>query len=283
MKPLVSVITPYRNAKRFLPAFVDSLQRQTAQDWTCIMVDDGSSDGGPAFLAELVADDPRFQLRINTNPKHWPGPASARNLALAHVKTDYVAFCDVDDLWHPEKLRRQLDFHITNHLELSVSAYARFQNGCLNSAPRRIVCPPETLELADLFGRNPIPMLTVVLDTELTRAGFAQVPHEDFLFWLNLFRARSRLRYGCLPEVLSFYRIHPASVSSRKLVVPFWSYFVFRNAGLTRLRSLIYLLSWFFDHIYERVLVRFRGNHIKASTADLLERPPLLLRPGEWF
>ena len=57
MKPIVSVITPYRNAKKFLPGFVDSLQRQTAEDWTCI-------------LAELVADDPHFQVIINATPKH---------------------------------------------------------------------------------------------------------------------------------------------------------------------------------------------------------------------
>ena len=78
MKSLVSVITPYRNAKRFLPGFVDSLRSQTAQDWCCIMVDDNSSDGGPELLRDLVADDPRFLLISNTNPKHGPGPASAR-------------------------------------------------------------------------------------------------------------------------------------------------------------------------------------------------------------
>jgi teichuronic acid biosynthesis glycosyltransferase TuaG len=281
MKPLVSVITPYRNAKRFLPGFVDSLQRQTAEDWTCIMVDDGSSDGGPAFLAELVADDPRFQLIINTNPKHWPGPASARNCALKRVQTDYVAFCDVDDLWHPNKLERQLEFHCTNNLELTVSAYARFIDGQLDQPPQRVVCPPTQLVFRDLFGQNPIPMLTVILSADLARIGFSEVAHEDFLFWLELFKGRPSIRYGCLPEILAFYCIHQRSLSSQKAVMPLWSYRVFRNSGQSRRRSLFSLFLWGMDHILSRVLVLGGSLGVRFSIGELLVRPPLLLRQGE--
>ena len=281
MKPLVSVITPYRNAKRFLPAFVDSLQRQTAQDWTCIMVDDGSSDGGPAFLAELVAEDPRFQLIINTNPKHWPGPASARNCALKRVQTELVAFCDVDDLWHPEKIERQLNFHRSNQFDLTVSAYARFIDGQIDQPPQRVLCPPTQLTFRDLFGQNPIPMLTVILSADLARIGFSEVAHEDFLFWLDLFKGRPSIRYGCLPEILAFYCIHQRSLSSQKAVMPLWSYRVFRSSGQTRCRSLFSLFLWGIDHILNRVLTLSGSVAVRLSVGELLVRPPLLLRRGE--
>ena len=281
MKPLVSVITPYRNAKRFLPGFVDSLQRQTAEDWTCIMVDDGSSDGGPAFLAELVADDPRFQLIINTNLKHWPGPASARNCALTFVQTDYVAFCDVDDLWHPEKLERQLNFHCSNHFDLTVSAYARFIDGQIDQPPQRVVCPPAELVFRDLFGQNPTPMLTVILSADLARIGFSEVAHEDFLFWLELFKSRPSIRYGCLPEILAFYCIHQRSLSSQKAVMPFWAYRVFRNSGQSRHRSLSSLFFWSIDHILNRLLALSGSVGVRLSIGELLVMPPLHLRRGE--
>ena len=281
MKPLVSVITPYRNAKRFLPGFVDSLQRQTAEEWTCIMVDDGSSDGGPAFLAELVADDPRFQLIINTNLKHWPGPASARNCALTFVQTDYVAFCDVDDLWHPEKLERQLNFHCSNHFDLTVSAYARFIDGQIDQPPQRVVCPPAELVFRDLFGQNPIPMLTVILSADLARIGFSEVAHEDFLFWLELFKTRPSIRYGCLPEILAFYCIHQRSLSSQKAVMPFWAYRVFRNSGQSRHRSLFSLFFWGIDHILSRVPALSGSVGVGLSIGELLVMPPLHLRRGE--
>ena len=278
MKPLVSVITPYRNAKRFLPGFVDSLQRQTAKDWICIMVDDASSDGGPALLAELVADDLRFQLISNTNPKHWPGPASARNCALARVETEYVAFCDVDDLWHPNKLERQLAFQCTHNLELTVSAYARFIDGQLDQPPQRVVCPPEHVVFRDLFGQNPIPMLTVILSADLARIGFSEVAHEDFLFWLELFKGHPSIRYGCLPEILAFYCIHQRSLSSQKAVMPLWSYRVFRKSGQSRRRSLISLFLWGMDHIFNRVSALRGSVGFRLSIGELLATPPLLLQ-----
>ena len=278
MKPLVSVITPYRNAQQFLPRFVESLQRQTTKDWICIMVDDGSSDGGPSFLADLVGDDLRFQLITNTNPKHWPGPASARNCALTHVQTDYVAFCDVDDLWHPEKLDRQLSYHCSNNLDLTVSAYARFIDGQTDQPPQRVVCPPPQLVLRDLFGHNPIPMLTVILSADLARIGFSEVVHEDFLFWLDLFKAHPSIRYGCLPEILAFYCIHQRSVSSQKAVMPFWAYRVFRNSGLSHVRSLLSLFFWGIDHVLSRVSAWRSSEGVRFSIRDLLVRPPLHLQ-----
>ena len=277
MKPLVSVITPYRNAKRFLPGFVESLRSQTNHAWNCIMVDDGSSDGGPELLRHLVADDSRFLLISNTNPRNGPGPASARNCALALVETDYVAFCDVDDLWHPQKLQRQLNFHRSNQLDLTVSAYARFIDGQLDQPPQRIVCPPEKLAFRDLFGHNPIPMLTVILSAELARTGFSEVAHEDFLFWLDLFKARPSIRYGCLPEILAYYCIHQKSLSSRKAVMPFWAYRVFRNAGQTRSRSMYFLILWGMDHFWSRLLSFTRSKLVRIPVRNLLAMPPLPL------
>ena len=277
MKPRVSVITPYRNAKRFLPGFVDSLQSQSAEDWTCIMVDDDSSDGGPAFLAELVKNDPRFQLITNTNPKHWPGPASARNCALALVQTDYVAFCDVDDLWHPDKLKRQLSYQRSYGLHFTVSAYVRFLDKQLDSAPQRVVCPPSTITLPDLLGSNPIPMLTVIISKDLVKTGFSEVAHEDFLFWLDIFKSHPDLRYGCLPEVLAFYRIHQDNHSHHKLFMPLWTYRVFRNFGMSRLMSLNHLATWTFDHLCDRLSIGRKIKPIVDSTQCLLEQPPLIV------
>ena len=281
MKPLVSVVTPYRNSKRFLRAFVDSLQSQTAQEWCCIMVDDGSSDGGPSLLVDLVGGDPRFVLIENTNPKRWPGPASARNCALALVETDYVAFCDIDDFWHPQKLERQLEFHISNRLELTVSAYARFLDGQMDQPPQRIVCPPGRLTFDDLFGHNPIPMLTVILSADLARTGFAEVAHEDFLFWIRLFQARPSIRYGCFPEILAFYCIHQGSLSNRKLVVPVWAYRVFRASGKSRLQSIVFLLFWAIDHLLGRIGILKRQLQVSSSISDLLVTPPVPVPLGE--
>ena len=283
MKSLVTVITPYLNAKRFLPGFVNSLRSQTADYWFCIMVDDGSSDGGPELLNDLVAVDSRFLLISNTNPKRGPGPASARNCALALVQTDYVAFCDVDDLWHPEKLERQLTFHTFNQLDLSVSAYGRFHDNEMHAPLKSIVCPPLTLRSGTLRGRNPIPMLTVIVSAEIVKEGFQEVAHEDFLFWLQLFKNHASIRYGCLPIVLAFYCIHSENVSRQKLIMPLWTYRVFRSFGKTRLSSLANVATWLVDHLLGRTQENCFGQYKHTQLKDLLLQAPIQIRLPKMF
>lgn len=274
MKPAVSIITPYRNAQTFLSRFVSSIQAQTRSDWVCIMVDDGSTDHGPDLLRQMVSSDSRFQLISNTNIKSWPGPASARNCALSTVCTDLVAFCDVDDLWHPQKLERQLAFHISNQLDLSVSAYGRFFDDHMAHPPKSIVCPPSTLTSNMLGGRNPIPMLTVVISAQLARLRFKQIPHEDFLFWLETFRRYPNIRYGCIPYILSFYCIHRNNLSSAKLLMPGWTYSVFRTYGKSRISSICSVVVWLTSHLSFQCKLRTTSIHIQASTLDLLAQPP---------
>lgn len=256
MKPVVSIITPYKNAQVFLARFVASIKAQTRTDWICIMVDDGSTDNGPYLLSQIVSGDSRFILLKNTSKKTWPGPASARNFALDTVATPLIAFCDVDDLWHPTKLELQLAFHLESKLDLSVTAYARFFNDRPDTPLNVYVCPPCHLSLSKLGGRNPIPMLTVIMDADLARAGFLQVPHEDFLFWLELFRSKPLIRYGCLPIVLAYYCIHENNLSAQKAIMPFWTYRVFRQFGESRVSSSFHLLSWTIDHLASKILER---------------------------
>lgn len=278
MNEEVSIITPYRNSAKFLPRFVASIQSQTRTDWVCLMVDDGSTDNGPHELRQLVSGDPRFLLLTNGFLKTSPGPASARNYALARVKTKLVAFCDVDDIWHPQKLHHQLAFHSLHNLDLSVSAYARFSDKQMDQPPVQLICPPQKLSLKNLKGKNPIPMLTVILSTDLAHSGFQQIAHEDFLFWLDLFRSQPSLRFGCIPLVLAFYCVHNDNLTSRKLNMPLWTYRVFLRHTQSKTKSLALLGHWLIAHIYEWFLHPLIKKPGKLAISQLLEMPPLHLR-----
>lgn len=277
MKPLVTIITPYRNSLKFIPRFVSSMQSQTWNDWNCIMVDDDSTDNGPLKLQQIVTCDPRFRLYKNTNLKSGPGPASARNYALDYVDSPLVAFCDVDDLWHPRKLEMQISFHLSNDLDLSVTAYGRFINGKLAEPLKALVCPPANLDLANLRGRNPIPMLTAMISTDLARHRFEQVPHEDFLFWLEIFRSNPTIRYGCIPTVLAYYCIHRDNLTASKAIMPIWVYRVFREFGDSRLSSIHYVNRWISAHMHTQFRSCFKTKPNHASLLYLLGAPPLLL------
>lgn len=276
LMPEVSIITPYRNGKGFLPDLVASVRRQTFRDWECLLVDDGSDDGGAELLERCVAGDRRFRfLALPPSVMHSHAqslPARPRNHALAQAGGSLVAFHDCDDLWHPCKLDWQLAFHRDHHLDLSVTAYGRFRRP--EEPLQAIRCPPRQLSLEQLRQANPIPMLSVLIGRECLDCGFPLMPHEDYLLWLNVFRERPDLRYGVLPFLLAFYRLHHANQSRHLTEVTFWTYRVFREHGLRRTAALRQLMRWGAWHAMLLMNERRQGGGA-GPVWELLERAPL--------
>jgi glycosyltransferase involved in cell wall biosynthesis len=100
----VSVVVATYNGERFLPLQLDSLLRQTRRPDEIVISDDNSSDGTMRIVEAFAATSP-VPTRILRNV---PGLGFGDNfLAAAQTATsDVIAFCDQDDVWHPEKLER---------------------------------------------------------------------------------------------------------------------------------------------------------------------------------
>lgn len=101
--PLVSVVVPTFNRAQLLSETVISILGQTFQKFEIIIVDNMSEDGTEAYVRGL--DDPR--IRYYRNPNNGT-IAINRNFGIRQALGKYVAFCDDDDLWLPEKLEKQL-------------------------------------------------------------------------------------------------------------------------------------------------------------------------------
>jgi glycosyltransferase involved in cell wall biosynthesis len=99
--PLVSVVIPNYNCARFLPAAIDSAFAQTYTNVEVLVVDDGSSDESLRVL-EPYRDRVRLLRQKNQ------GVSAARNHGIRESRGELIAFLDADDLWHPEKLARQV-------------------------------------------------------------------------------------------------------------------------------------------------------------------------------
>lgn len=102
--PRASVIIPAYNAAQTISATIDSALSQTFRDIEVIVVDDGSSDETAELVRRSAARDPRLRLIHQDNA----GVAAARNAGLRAARGSWIAPLDADDLWHEEKIAKQL-------------------------------------------------------------------------------------------------------------------------------------------------------------------------------
>lgn len=103
--PKVTVFIPVYNRQHYIGPAVDSVLAQTYGNFEVLIVDDGSTDGTLAKLAEYR--DPR--LRVERNPHNMGIPAT-RNRGLELARGEYIALLDSDDLCYPDRLARQVEF-----------------------------------------------------------------------------------------------------------------------------------------------------------------------------
>jgi GT2 family glycosyltransferase len=102
--PVLTVVVPLFQGASYLGETLDSLARQSRRDvLTVVVVDDGSTDGGAALARQHPVVD-----RVLEQPNR--GVAVARNHGLAAASTRWVTFLDQDDLWHPTRAERLLEY-----------------------------------------------------------------------------------------------------------------------------------------------------------------------------
>lgn len=90
---MISIIVPVYNVKPYLEQCVRSIIAQTFQDWECILVDDGSTDGSGELCDKLVSEDERLKVIHQKNQ----GVSAARNCGIDDSKGEYICFIDSDD------------------------------------------------------------------------------------------------------------------------------------------------------------------------------------------
>lgn len=107
----VSIQIPVNTGTAFLKDALESIHRQTYQDFEVIVVDDGSGED----LSEIVS---KYEKVRFVRQEHL-GVAAARNRALSCSSGEVIAFLDADDLWTEEKLEKQMHY-LNNHPECMI-------------------------------------------------------------------------------------------------------------------------------------------------------------------
>lgn len=92
--PNISVIIPIYNSENFLQNCVESILKQTYEDFELILVNDGSLDNSLEICNIFASQDSRIQVLDKPNG----GVSSARNMGINHAKGEFIAFVDSDDV-----------------------------------------------------------------------------------------------------------------------------------------------------------------------------------------
>ncbi|MEB2342845.1 MAG: glycosyltransferase family 2 protein [Flavobacteriia bacterium] len=201
LPPRVSVVLTLYNKGPFVAEAVRSILAQTFADFELLVVDDASTDEGPAEVAAIA--DPRVRFlpsAVNT------GRPAAANRGIAAARGEFIAFLDADDLMYPERLAKQVAF-LDAHPQVAIVGT------CVRELrdEDQIVCWPTTHEegmariiLGDAY-LHPASMVrrTLFADPGVRFDENWRIPGMDYLFQVAVCR---RAVFANLPEVLGCYR-----------------------------------------------------------------------------
>lgn len=209
----VTIITPVYNAAKYITATLDSVIKQTYENWQMFLIDDCSSDHSVEIINRYVEQDGRFHLI--SLPKNM-GAAASRNAGLDAVDTKYIAFLDSDDIWLPDKLQMQLDFMKDSGNAFTYTDYSFIdENGNIT---KDLIKGDNYIDRRRLLTGSPIMCSSVMMDIEKI-GDFHMVDMrsgQDYATWAMLMRTRGLKAYN-IGTVLAHYRKLKNSLSSNKL------------------------------------------------------------------
>lgn len=201
----ISCIVPAYNGARYLGEALDSILAQTYRPIEVIVADDGSTDE-TAHLAASYGPPVRLVTQATA------GPAATRNLGLRAATGGFVAFLDADDVWHPEKLARQMARFVARpELGVSVTHIKHFWIPELAEEEQRFRDDPRG---AALPGYVTMTMLARRALFESVGPFDESLWHSDAGDWFLRAAARGTV-VEMLPEVLVYHRMHHTNLSRR--------------------------------------------------------------------
>jgi len=219
----VSVVIPAYNRVATLSRAIDSVLAQSYKVEEIIVVDDGSTDA----TSEVAKMYPEVSLLRQKNM----GVSSARNNGVMMASSEWIAFLDSDDTWHPEKIARQLKLHKQSPtLKISYTDEEWIRDGKLVALPKKYQKPSQATFKNSLDYCNIAPSSVLMEKKFFDKIGeFDESLEvcEDYDLWLRILAGNE---IGYLPEkLITKYGGHDDQLSSK-----YWGMDRFRVRALEK-------------------------------------------------
>ena len=208
-KPIISIIMNCYNGEAFLNEAINSITKQTFENWELIFFDNNSID-----KSEKIAKSFKDSRIKYFKSDRLLNLYDARNLAVKKTNGDYISFLDTDDMWAKDKLEKQINFIKKNsNYKILYSNYYVLKNNekkimYKNELPSGFI----TQKLLDFYG---IGINTAFLDKSI----FDQYNFKkdlniigDFDFFI---KTSKKFEIGYISDPLTFYRIHENSFTKK--------------------------------------------------------------------
>lgn len=236
---MISIIMAAYNASLTIKESIESIINQTYKNWELIIVNDCSTDDTVTIVTKYCENDSRIKLINNeVNLK----VSKTRNEGIKNSIYRYIAFLDSDDLWHKEKLEKQLIFMQENKAFFSSTDYEIIDVKS-NRLMKKVYA--KTKDYKQLLRGNSIGTSTVMIDTNFIKEiKFKDIRVEDYELWLSLLMKYQTKVYA-INETLAYYRVSGNSLSSNKAKSVMWTWNMFRKEQKKNFFTTILLMVYY--------------------------------------
>ena len=236
----VSIIMPVYNASGTIRDAVDSVLRQTYQNYELIIIEDCSKDDSLSIVRSYEQADSR--IRVIENPEN-KGVAFSRNAGVQAADGDYIALLDSDDVWLENKLEQQIELLEKTKAQFTCASY-----DFIDEAGQPLLRPhlvPDVIDFQTILKENIVLCSSVCVEASLLKEHpfHRDYLHEDYVLWLELFRIP--VLVAADRQVLTHYRLIKGSRSYNKLRAAASRWRIYREfLGMNIFRSLYYFAQY---------------------------------------
>ena len=249
---MISIVVPVYRAEKYIEETMDCVRAQTYTDWELLLIEDCGPDQSRQRIEEYIQRTGDGRIRLLTHPTNL-GAARARNLGVNEARGRYLAYLDADDLWAPDKLKKELAFLKERQAAFVFTGYEfADENG---KGTGKVVRVPATITYKEALKNTTIFTSTVMFDMEQLSKEQLQMPQiksEDTALWWRILR-QGYVACG-LDQNLVKYRRAGKSLSSNKLEALRRIWNLYRKAeGMNVINSAWHFCFWAVRAVQRRI------------------------------